>query len=280
MTENPEQSSELDFDLQSEIDLEIAKAKRDRDIALNAIEKLVGIDPEFEAEPQLQRIDREYHARVEESKNSAKVKFIEKHREADLKSIKQNAKLTGISEEQTSENINRINLRYNNQIDQIFPISREISTEKQNEYPSAFEFSDSDKNERKSRHWFVTSYLFFGIFTNSCFSVYYFYSKHVPVSQEWLLDATTSLDRLKFVPFIFGSIAAIDAFLFFTLLRWKAMGYYIFAFTTFIIFLIKITLLRNSFSFSITTAILSVLILYLILHIKKNGVSAWDQLGL
>jgi len=128
-------------------------------------------------------------------------------------------------------------------------------------------FDQSDYH-MPQRHGCVTTYLIFGLIINSIIALYY-------------LIAANNLARILNVSLLAvsglilaGIINTICAFL---LLRYRKIGFYGFALSSICIFALNVYI-GNS-PLKCTLGIIGVGILYAILQMKKNGVSAWEYLN-
>jgi hypothetical protein len=123
----------------------------------------------------------------------------------------------------------------------------------------------------KERHWFVTGWLILKIAAN-CVTAY-FYLKSIFI----LKSSPIEISGREWIIILLTAIAIINVLLSILLLNWRKMGFWGFVLTGILIFIINLNIGTN--------LILSLLglcgipILFGILRIKRNGVSAWDGLG-
>lgn len=269
--------------LGDEIDLENAKATRDRDKALKAIDEFVTIDPEFDANSERQRIEKRFQEQIKRNGVNARIKSIIKQKEADIQKIIENAKIAELTEEQIANSLARIKKRHDDQINQI-----------NNIYPSvnvAVSESDNSKLDPKSQpedysgasmyrnqYWFVTAFLICGIILSSIFAFWYPYSGQIPYSDQWLRDPSTSMKDplINTLPFVLCIFEIFNAFCFYLLLKWNRFGFSGLVATSICMFLIKI-FLRHEFIISLIVGLIPILIIYFILQIKRKGFSTWEM---
>ena len=135
------------------------------------------------------------------------------------------------------------------------------------EQTNDFELNDQSTTDLPQRHGCVTAWLVFMLIANSIVSFIYLLTLLKPGGA--LKVSTNSL----IVLLIAGLLNVAFSIM---LLIWKKIGFYGFAVTSVLAFIVNfnkgISLLRC------TVGLLGLLVLYGILQIKRDGVSAWDNL--
>lgn len=123
----------------------------------------------------------------------------------------------------------------------------------------------------KERHWFVTGWLILKIAAN-CVTAY-FYLKSIFITKGSPID----ISEREWIIILLIAIAIINVLLSILILNWKKIGFWGFILTGVITFIINLNM-----ETSLVLALLGlsgIPILFGILRIKRNGVSAWDGLG-
>lgn len=123
----------------------------------------------------------------------------------------------------------------------------------------------------KERHWFVTGWLILKIAAN-CVTAY-FYLKSIFILKGSPID----ISEREWIIILLIAIAIINVLLSILILNWKKIGFWGFILTGVITFIINLNM-----ETSLVLALLGlsgIPILFGILRIKRNGVSAWDGLG-
>jgi hypothetical protein len=123
--------------------------------------------------------------------------------------------------------------------------------------------------EEKPRHGCLTAWLIMLIIVNSLISLLYFF-----------VDISTLNPNVKDLPpvtkILFGILSLINIAFAFALLNWKKWGYYGFFVSSIMMFFTNV-----NFGMPPSNAIVSfvgISLLFLILQIKKDGKSGWEQL--
>lgn len=114
----------------------------------------------------------------------------------------------------------------------------------------------------KERHGCVSAWLWMVIVVNLCFCVYYF---------------MTMLDSESSQSLGYGFLSSLSVFLILgaiLLMRWSKCGFYLMVGTSLLILIVNHFLLEIEVGYSIP-GILGILFWWVILQIRKNGVSAW-----
>ena len=114
----------------------------------------------------------------------------------------------------------------------------------------------------KERHGCVSAWLWMVIVVNLCFCVYYF---------------MTMLDSESSQSLGYGFLSSLSVFLVLgaiLLMRWSRCGFYLMVGTSLLTLIVNHFLLEIEVGYSIP-GILGILFLWVILQIRKNGVSAW-----
>ena len=124
----------------------------------------------------------------------------------------------------------------------------------------------------KERHGCVTAWLVFMIITNAGLAVYYFFFT------DMVLDGLSYMDIYppKSTILLLGGMTIINVILALMLLSWKKWAFWSFGVMSIIAFVVNL-----SIGLPIAQSIMglfSILILFAILQIKENGVSAWDNM--
>lgn len=118
-------------------------------------------------------------------------------------------------------------------------------------------------NELKQRHGFVTFWLWFSIVVNVGMSIYGLY--------------LASINIIMLLTAFLGIVNIVAAVL---LLKWRKIGFYIFMGSAVLSIISNSIILGGGINIFISfiSPIVSVLIWWAILQIRKNGVSAWKLL--
>lgn len=114
----------------------------------------------------------------------------------------------------------------------------------------------------KERHGCVSAWLWMAIVVNLCFCVYYF---------------MTMLDSESSQSLGYGFLSSLSVFLILgaiLLMRWSRCGFYLMVGTSLLTLIVNHFLLEIEVGYSIP-GILGILFWWVILQIRKNGVSAW-----
>ena len=122
--------------------------------------------------------------------------------------------------------------------------------------------------ENKSRHGCVTAWLIFMIVVNSIVSLMYLLSNFFNI-----MDIGGRSPLMVLLLALLGISNVIFSIL---LLKWKKIGFFGFIGTSIITFIINITIGLQIFQ--AVAGLIGIAILFGILQIKQEGVSAWDNL--
>jgi hypothetical protein len=135
--------------------------------------------------------------------------------------------------------------------------------EETNEYP----IDDEPVPIDRKRHGCVTAWLVFMLIANSIISLIYLFT--LVRTDQVLKISASSLTALIIVGLLNVAFAIM-------VLLWKKVGFYGFAITSAVAFIINISL--GISLIKCTVGLIGFLILYGILQIKQDGVSAWENL--
>lgn len=114
------------------------------------------------------------------------------------------------------------------------------------------------------RHPFVTFWLWLGVIINGFVTLGYI-GWFAEIGFTWLP-----------IMWLAGCVLILSGYI--MLLRWDKMGFYILSGAC--VFSMVINIIISGFALSIFIPIISVAILYFILHIKKNGIEYWDAMDM
>lgn len=136
--------------------------------------------------------------------------------------------------------------------------------------PTRDEIAEYTVIRGKMRAGFTAFYLWLGIVVNSLLSLAYFATIF---TQKGLWSAYDPMSS-RIYGFVASAVLVIG---YLALIKWKKIGFYI------LIIMGVFSLIMNLFaggqvSFSTFFPIVSMLVLYAVLQIKKNGKSCWEQL--
>lgn len=137
--------------------------------------------------------------------------------------------------------------------------------------PKKQDFASPEVYQIKSRAGFTTFYLWLGIVLNSLMGIAYFVTIFTRIGLWSTYDPMYTR--------IYGFISSAILFYgYLSLMRWNKSGFYI------LILMAGISQIMNlvaggTLSFSTFFPLFSVLILYAVLQIRKNGKSCWEQLS-
>ncbi len=134
------------------------------------------------------------------------------------------------------------------------------------------DFSD-DYNLEKTRHGCVTAWLWLGIIGSGLAVVIYLIPGGFVNS---MLEESGAEPLSKWLIIFFSISSLVGLFSYYLMLNWKKSGFYIAVGLSLLSALT--TYLYMYDLYSIIMAFLSPLILYAILQIQKDGVSAWNHL--
>lgn len=123
--------------------------------------------------------------------------------------------------------------------------------------------------ENKSRHGCVTAWLIFMIIANSVVALIYFFAT------EMVTDAIPELDSDSMI-LLLGVLSVLNVVFAVFLLQYKRWAFFGFVATAIGAFLINLSIGLGIFQSLM--GLVGIGILYGILQIKQNGVSAWDSL--
>lgn len=129
--------------------------------------------------------------------------------------------------------------------------------------------NNTNDNSLKQRHGCVTAWLALMIVANAITSLIYFFASEI-VLQKFQGKGSK---EVLFVLGFFGIINVVAALL---LMRWKKIGFWIFSISSAVILVIN--LLIGLGTGRVIFGLIGIIILYGILQIKNNGISAWDNL--
>jgi membrane protein YdbS with pleckstrin-like domain len=129
--------------------------------------------------------------------------------------------------------------------------------------------SDEQISENKSRHGCVTAWLIFMIIANSFMALIYFFFSELVIQNSPVAISTTMILLLGFI----GLLNAVFAVF---LLKWKKWAFWGFAGTAVLTLVINLTIGLGVGS--ALAGLIGIAILYGILQIKSNDVSAWKNL--
>lgn len=136
------------------------------------------------------------------------------------------------------------------------------------EQSSNFEIDDQSTLYVPQRHGCVTAWLVFMLIANSIVSFVYLFT--LIKTGGVLKVSASSLIALLIIGFFNVAFSIM-------LLSWKKIGFYGFAISAVVTFIINISI-RVSLV-KCTVGLLGFLILYGILQIKRDGISAWDNMN-
>lgn len=125
------------------------------------------------------------------------------------------------------------------------------------------------ENNSKQRHRFVTAWLVLMVIANSLIALFYIYT--ISFSLEDLPDNIT----LKTI-IISGVVSLANVFFSILILKWRKIGFWGFAGFSIITLMINLNI-GTSFGKS-AIGILGVVVLFVVLQIKKNNLTAWENL--
>lgn len=133
------------------------------------------------------------------------------------------------------------------------------------------EAGDPEVYQARKRAGFTTFYLWFGLIVNTIIGLAYFATIF---TRKGLWTAYDPM-YTRVYGFVASAILVLGYLL---LMRWKKSGFYV------LIGMAAVTLMMNLFSgetisFATFFPIISALILYAVLQIRKNGISCWEQLS-
>ena len=136
--------------------------------------------------------------------------------------------------------------------------------------PTQNEIAENTSIQQRMRSGFTTFYLWFCIVVNSLFSVAYFVTIFTHKGLWSAYDPMSS----RIYGFVTSAVLVLG---YFALLKWKKWGFKI------LLFMGVVLLMMNMFyggpvSFFTFSPIVSLLVLYVVMQIKKNGKSCWEQL--
>lgn len=121
-------------------------------------------------------------------------------------------------------------------------------------------------SELKQRHGCVTFWLWLVIIVNGGISVFYAIT---------MFDAYMSLMSLGFgLLSILGVVNVLGSIL---LMRWNKLGFYLFLVNTVLAIILNIAILKMEYNV-IISSMFAVIVWWGILHIKQNGISAWEHM--
>lgn len=121
----------------------------------------------------------------------------------------------------------------------------------------------------KQRHGCVTAWLVFAIIANSISALIYIFSSNL-ITDNLPVKVSTPMIVLMGIMSVANTVFAI------MLLKWKKIGFYGAAITSIFALIINLSIglgIGQSF-----LGLLGIVVLYAILQIKKDNVSAWDNL--
>jgi len=136
------------------------------------------------------------------------------------------------------------------------------------EQPNDPEIDDQSISSGSQRHSCVTAWLIFMLIANSITALIYLFTL-VRTGGGGLKVSTNSLIALLIIG-LFNVAFSI------MLLLWKKIGFYGFAISSVITFIINFSI--GISLIKCTIGLIGFLILYGILQIKRDGISAWDNL--
>ncbi|MEQ9216957.1 MAG: hypothetical protein RLO17_02875 [Cyclobacteriaceae bacterium] len=129
--------------------------------------------------------------------------------------------------------------------------------------------SNRSVSKSRKRHGFVTTWLIFMIINFAVSSFYYFF-----LIDSWGVYLKTNFPEP--IEIAFGILSLVNLVLAVMLIRWEKWAFYGLFVTSLIFFSLSfisnMSIGRSSFS------LIAIVVLYAILQIKKDGVSAWDFL--
>ncbi len=127
-------------------------------------------------------------------------------------------------------------------------------------------------NKRK-RHVFITCWLIWGIFVNAYFAYLYLFNADQALMN---LDNLLPTDSQRLLIVMLGIMSSLNILFYILLIKWNKIGFYGIVVTGLSSIVINLyigyDLILSFFG------LIGILILYSILQLKKNGVSAWQLL--
>ena len=138
-----------------------------------------------------------------------------------------------------------------------------------NGYIRPMDILTDPQDERKERHGCVTAWLIFMIVANSFVVITYLFMRNMLQR-----NLTTTVPTWVFI--VSGLLGAANIMFAIELLRWKKWAFWGFVFAAFAAAAINLKMGTSVLQTSIGLA--GIIVLYAILRIKNNGVSAWDNL--
>jgi Na+/melibiose symporter-like transporter len=131
------------------------------------------------------------------------------------------------------------------------------------------DFSNENKQPRKSRHIVVMIWLILMIIANCITSFAYFFHADTIAIGFPQLDSTS-------IFYIIGAFGILNIIATILVLNWKKIGFYCYCISVFVIGIINVYL---EVGIASSYGLLGILILFVILQLKsKNGISAWKNL--
>lgn len=125
---------------------------------------------------------------------------------------------------------------------------------------------------KQKRNKFVSFWLWLGVIINVFFTIIYFL---LLFSSKGLWSATPEPTWLRII-WVLQSVALITGYA--MLIRWKKLGFYIlFAMS---ILSIILNLLTSEITIASFSPIVSIVLLYCVLQLKKNDVAYWDAMDM
>ncbi|MGN0213332.1 MAG: hypothetical protein ACI4AH_00810 [Muribaculaceae bacterium] len=136
--------------------------------------------------------------------------------------------------------------------------------------PTREEIAEKTVIRQKKRAGFTTFWLWLGVVVNSLLTIAYFATIF---TQKGLWSAYDPMSS-RIYGFVTSGVLVLG---YLALIKWKRFGFFI------LIFMGVLSLMMNMFdggqvSFATFSPITSLLVLYVVLQIKKNGKSCWEQL--
>lgn len=133
---------------------------------------------------------------------------------------------------------------------------------------------DFSQSEEKNRHGCVAAWLWFSIVASLLAALLYLLGGEF-VNQSMELSGSEPLSKTMMITY--STISIIGIYGYYMILQWKKTGFYI---------IIGISLLSGLWSYmsngdiimTIASIFIGPIILFLILQIRKDGITAWDHL--
>lgn len=129
-----------------------------------------------------------------------------------------------------------------------------------------------NNSTKQERNKFVSFWLWFGTIINVFFTIVYFL---LLFSSRGLWSATPEPTWLRII-WVLQSIILITGYA--MLIKWRKLGFYILVAMS--ILSIILNLFTNEISIASFSPIVSIILLYFVLQLKKNDVAYWDAMDM